>query len=221
MTSRRGCSAHRNGRSPAIDGLGTCLLALEKGGDGATARSTFKVGERRATLNPRGPPYEARVRHQWREHGTRQWEKAPACRICVSIEDGITTANGPCASTASSRHRCAPTNVFDEVGSAGGSPWALTRPHLHYRRTRVCWLRRGSGCGHAREGDMRRTASGAEWIRATPPTIHAGPCAYLDARCARFERDRTTPRSREAGTWATSRGTGHNLLRALDPRAHG
>ena len=62
----------------AIDGLGTCLLALEKGDDGRYRSDRLQVGDVRP-WNPEDPLRGARE-HQWGRR-PRRWGETPACRI--------------------------------------------------------------------------------------------------------------------------------------------
>ena len=101
----------------AIDGLGTCLLALEKGDDGRYRSDRLQVGDVRP-WNPEDPAlYEAHVSINGGDGLVDGDRRLRVGFRRVSIEDGVLTANGkPLHLNGVNRHevRADEGRVFDE-----------------------------------------------------------------------------------------------------------
>ena len=106
----------------AIDGLGTCLLALEKGDDGRYRSDRLQVGDVRP-WNPEDPAlYEARVSING-EMASSMGRDACASDLGASPSRAASwqPTGSPCASTASTATRCAPTRAAS-LTSLGRAP---------------------------------------------------------------------------------------------------
>ena len=204
----------------AIDGLGTCLLALEKGDDGRYRSDRLQVGDVRP-WNPDDPAlYEARVSINGGDGLVDGDRRLRVGFRCVSIEDGVLTANGkPLRLNGVNRHevRADEGRVFDEE-------WARADLALmksmginairtsHYPpHPRLLDLADEIGLWVMLEGDIETHGfeGAGEWID-NPSDDPRWSDAYLDRTMRAFERDKNHP-SIMSWSLGNESGTGANL----------
>ena len=204
----------------AIDGLGTCLLALEKGDDGRYRSDRLQVGDVRP-WNPEDPAlYEARVSINGGDGLVDGDRRLRVGFRCVSIEDGVLTANGkPLRLNGVNRHevRADEGRVFDEE-------WARADLALmksmginairtsHYPpHPRLLDLADEIGLWVMLEGDIETHGfeGAGEWID-NPSDDPRWSDAYLDRTMRAFERDKNHP-SIMSWSLGNESGTGANL----------
>ena len=204
----------------AIDGLGTCLLALEKGDDGRYRSDRLQVGDVRP-WNPDDPAlYEARVSINGGDGLVDGERRLRIGFRRVSIEDGVLTANGkPLRLNGVNRHevRADEGRVFDEE-------WARADLALmksmginairtsHYPpHPRLLDLADEIGLWVMLEGDIETHGfeGAGEWID-NPSDDPRWSDAYLDRTMRAFERDKNHP-SIMSWSLGNESGTGANL----------
>ena len=204
----------------AIDGLDTCLLALEKGDDGRYRSDRLQVGDVRP-WNPDDPAlYEARVSINGGDGLVDGDRRLRVGFRCVSIEDGVLTANGkPLRLNGVNRHevRADEGRVFDEE-------WARADLALmksmginairtsHYPpHPRLLDLADEIGLWVMLEGDIETHGfeGAGEWID-NPSDDPRWSDAYLDRTMRAFERDKNHP-SIMSWSLGNESGTGANL----------
>ena len=204
----------------AIDGLGTCLLALEKGDDGCYRSDRLQVGDVRP-WNPEDPAlYEARVSINGGDGLVDGERRLRIGFRRVSIEDGVLTANGkPLRLNGVNRHevRADEGRVFDEE-------WARADLALmksmginairtsHYPpHPRLLDLADEIGLWVMLEGDIETHGfeGAGEWID-NPSDDPRWSDAYLDRTMRAFERDKNHP-SIMSWSLGNESGTGANL----------
>ena len=204
----------------AIDGLGTCLLALEKGDDGRYRSDRLQVGDVRP-WNPEDPAlYEARVSINGGDGLVDGDRRLRIGFRRVSIEDGVLTANGkPLRLNGVNRHevRADEGRVFDEE-------WARADLALmksmginairtsHYPpHPRLLDLADEIGLWVMLEGDIETHGfeGAGEWID-NPSDDPRWSDAYLDRTMRAFERDKNHP-SIMSWSLGNESGTGANL----------
>ena len=204
----------------AIDGLGTCLLALEKGDDGRYRSDRLQVGDVRP-WNPEDPAlYEARVSINGGDGLVDGERRLRVGFRRVSIEDGVLTANGkPLRLNGVNRHevRADEGRVFDEE-------WARADLALmksmginairtsHYPpHPRLLDLADEIGLWAMLEGDIETHGfeGTGEWID-NPSDDPRWADAYLDRTMRAFERDKNHP-SIMSWSLGNESGTGANL----------
>ena len=204
----------------AIDGLGTCLLALEKGDDGRYRSDRLQVGDVRP-WNPEDPAlYEARVSINGGDGLVDGERRLRVGFRHVSIEDGVLTANGkPLRLNGVNRHevRAGEGRVFDEE-------WARADLALmksmginairtsHYPpHPRLLDLADEIGLWVMLEGDIETHGfeGAGEWID-NPSDDPRWADAYLDRTMRAFERDKNHP-SIMSWSLGNESGTGANL----------
>ena len=204
----------------AIDGLGTCLLALEKGDDGRYRSDRLQVGDVRP-WNPEDPAlYEARVSINGGDGLVDGERRLRVGFRRVSIEDGVLTANGkPLRLNGVNRHevRADEGRVFDEE-------WARADLALmksmgvnairtsHYPpHPRLLDLADEIGLWVMLEGDIETHGfeGVGEWID-NPSDDPRWSDAYLDRTMRAFERDKNHP-SIMSWSLGNESGTGANL----------
>ena len=203
-----------------IDGLGTCLLALEKGDDGRYRSDRLQVGDVRP-WNPDDPAlYEARVSIDGGDGLVDGDRRLRVGFRRVSIEDGVLTANGkPLRLNGVNRHevRADEGRVFDEE-------WARADLALmksmginairtsHYPpHPRLLDLADEIGLWVMLEGDIETHGfeGAGEWID-NPSDDPRWADAYLDRTMRAFERDKNHP-SIMSWSLGNESGTGANL----------
>ena len=204
----------------AIDGLGTYLLALEKGDDGRYRSDRLQVGDVRP-WNPEDPAlYEARVSINGGDGLVDGDRRLRIGFRRVSIEDGVLTANGkPLRLNGVNRHevRADEGRVFDEE-------WARADLALmksmginairtsHYPpHPRLLDLADEIGLWVMLEGDIETHGfeGAGEWID-NPSDDPRWADAYLDRTMRAFERDKNHP-SIMSWSLGNESGTGANL----------
>lgn len=204
----------------AIDGLGTYLLALEKGDDGRYRSDRLQVGDVRP-WNPEDPAlYEARVSINGGDGLVDGDRRLRIGFRRVSIEDGVLTANGkPLRLNGVNRHevRADEGRVFDEE-------WARADLALmksmginairtsHYPpHPRLLDLADEIGLWVMLEGDIETHGfeGVGEWID-NPSDDPRWADAYLDRTMRAFERDKNHP-SIMSWSLGNESGTGANL----------
>ena len=204
----------------AIDGLGTYLLALEKGDDGRYRSDRLQVGDVRP-WNPEDPAlYEARVSINGGDGLVDGDRRLRIGFRRVSIEDGVLTANGkPLRLNGVNRHevRADEGRVFDEE-------WARADLALmksmginairtsHYPpHPRLLDLADEIGLWVMLEGDIETHGfeGAGEWID-NPSDDPRWADAYLDRTMRAFERDKNHP-SIMSWSLGNESGTGPNL----------
>ena len=204
----------------AIDGLGTCLLALEKGDDGRYRSDRLQVGDVRP-WNPEDPAlYEAHVSINGGDGLVDGDRRLRVGFRHVSIEDGVLTANGkPLRLNGVNRHevRADEGRVFDEE-------WARADLALmksmginairtsHYPpHPRLLDLADEIGLWVMLEGDIETHGfeGAGEWID-NPSDDPRWSDAYLDRTMRAFERDKNHP-SIMSWSLGNESGTGVNL----------
>ena len=204
----------------AIDGLGTYLLALEKGDDGRYRSDRLQVGDVRP-WNPDDPAlYEARVSINGGDGLVDGDRRLRIGFRRVSIEDGVLTANGkPLHLNGVNRHevRADEGRVFDEE-------WARADLALmksmginairtsHYPpHPRLLDLADEIGLWVMLEGDIETHGfeGAGEWID-NPSDDPRWSDAYLDRTMRAFERDKNHP-SIMSWSLGNESGTGANL----------
>ena len=204
----------------AIDGLGTCLLTLEKGDDGRYRSDRLQVGDVRP-WNPEDPAlYEARVSINGGDGLVDGDRRLRIGFRRVSIEDGVLTANGkPLRLNGVNRHevRADEGRVFDEE-------WARADLALmksmginairtsHYPpHPRLLDLADEIGLWVMLEGDIETHGfeGAGEWID-NPSDDPRWSDAYLDRTMRAFERDKNHP-SIMSWSLGNESGTGANL----------
>ena len=204
----------------AIDGLGTCLLALEKGDDGRYRSDRLQVGDVRP-WNPDDPAlYEARVSINGGDGLVDGERRLRIGFRRVSIEGGVLTANGkPLRLNGVNRHevRADEGRVFDEE-------WARADLALmksmginairtsHYPpHPRLLDLADEIGLWVMLEGDIETHGfeGAGEWID-NPSDDPRWADAYLDRTMRAFERDKNHP-SIMSWSLGNESGTGANL----------
>ncbi len=204
----------------AIDGLGTCLLALEKGDDGRYRSDRLQVGDVRP-WNPEDPAlYEAHVSINGGDGLVDGERRLRIGFRRVSIEDGVLTANGkPLHLNGVNRHevRADEGRVFDEE-------WARADLALmksmginairtsHYPpHPRLLDLADEIGLWVMLEGDIETHGfeGAGEWID-NPSDDPRWSDAYLDRTMRAFERDKNHP-SIMSWSLGNESGTGANL----------
>ena len=204
----------------AIDGLGTCLLALEKGDDGRYRSDRLQVGDVRP-WNPEDPAlYEAHVSINGGDGLVDGDRRLRVGFRRVSIEDGVLTANGkPLHLNGVNRHevRADEGRVFDEE-------WARADLALmksmginairtsHYPpHPRLLDLADEIGLWVMLEGDIETHGfeGAGEWID-NPSDDPRWADAYLDRTMRAFERDKNHP-SIMSWSLGNESGTGANL----------
>ena len=204
----------------AIDGLGTYLLALEKGDDGRYRSDRLQVGDVRP-WNPEDPAlYEARVSINGGDGLVDGERRLRVGFRRVSIEDGVLIANGkPLRLNGVNRHevRADEGRVFDEE-------WARADLALmksmginairtsHYPpHPRLLDLADEIGLWVMLEGDIETHGfeGAGEWID-NPSDDPRWSDAYLDRTMRAFERDKNHP-SIMSWSLGNESGTGTNL----------
>ena len=204
----------------AIDGLGTCLLALEKGDDGRYRSDRLQVGDVRP-WNPEDPAlYEAHVSINGGDGLVDGDRRLRVGFRRVSIEYGVLTANGkPLHLNGVNRHevRADEGRVFDEE-------WARADLALmksmginairtsHYPpHPRLLDLADEIGLWVMLEGDIETHGfeGAGEWID-NPSDDPRWSDAYLDRTMRAFERDKNHP-SIMSWSLGNESGTGANL----------
>ena len=204
----------------AIDGLGTYLLALEKGDDGRYRSDRLQVGDVRP-WNPEDPAlYEAHVSINGGDGLVDGDRRLRVGFRRVSIEDGVLTANGkPLRLNGVNRHevRADEGRVFDEE-------WARADLALmksmginairtsHYPpHPRLLDLADEIGLWVMLEGDIETHGfeGAGEWID-NPSDDPRWSDAYLDRTMRAFERDKNHP-SIMSWSLGNESGTGANL----------
>ena len=204
----------------AIDGLGTCLLALEKGDDGCYRSDRLQVGDVRP-WNPEDPAlYEARVSINGGDGLVDGERRLRIGFRRVSIEDGVLTANGkPLRLNGVNRHevRADEGRVFDE--SWARADLALMKSMginairtSHYPpHPRLLDLADEIGLWVMLEGDIETHGfeGAGEWID-NPSDDPRWSDAYLDRTMRAFERDKNHP-SIMSWSLGNESGTGANL----------
>ena len=204
----------------AIDGLGTCLLTLEKGDDGRYRSDRLQVGDVRP-WNPEDPAlYEAHVSINGGDGLVDGDRRLRVGFRRVSIEDGVLTANGkPLHLNGVNRHevRADEGRVFDEE-------WARADLALmksmginairtsHYPpHPRLLDLADEIGLWVMLEGDIETHGfeGAGEWID-NPSDDPRWADAYLDRTMRAFERDKNHP-SIMSWSLGNESGTGANL----------
>ena len=204
----------------AIDGLGICLLTLEKGDDGRYRSDRLQVGDVRP-WNPEDPAlYEARVSINGGDGLVDGERRLRIGFRRVSIEDGVLTANGnPLRLNGVNRHevRADEGRVFDEE-------WARADLALmksmginairtsHYPpHPRLLDLADEIGLWVMLEGDIETHGfeGAGEWID-NPSDDPRWSDAYLDRTMRAFERDKNHP-SIMSWSLGNESGTGANL----------
>ena len=204
----------------AIDGLGTYLLALEKGDDGRYRSDRLQVGDVRP-WNPEDPAlYEARVSINGGDGLVDGERRLRVGFRRVSIEDGVLIANGkPLRLNGVNRHevRADEGRVFDEE-------WARADLALmksmginairtsHYPpHPRLLDLADEIGLWVMLEGDIETHGfeGAGEWID-NPSDDPRWSDAYLDRTMRAFERDKNHP-SIMSWSLGNESGTGANL----------
>ena len=204
----------------AIDGLGTCLLALEKGDDGRYRSDRLQVGDVRP-WNPEDPAlYEAHVSINGGDGLVDGDRRLRVGFRRVSIEDGVLTANGKSLRlNGVNRHevRADEGRVFDEE-------WARADLALmksmginairtsHYPpHPRLLDLADEIGLWVMLEGDIETHGfeGAGEWID-NPSDDPRWSDAYLDRTMRAFERDKNHP-SIMSWSLGNESGTGANL----------
>nr|WP_314569725.1 glycoside hydrolase family 2 TIM barrel-domain containing protein [uncultured Actinomyces sp.] len=204
----------------AIDGLGTYLLALEKGDDGRYRSDRLQVGDVRP-WNPEDPAlYEAHVSINGGDGLVDGDRRLRVGFRRVSIEDGVLTANGkPLRLNGVNRHevRADEGRVFDEE-------WARADLALmksmginairtsHYTpHPRLLDLADEIGLWVMLEGDIETHGfeGAGEWID-NPSDDPRWSDAYLDRTIRAFERDKNHP-SIMSWSLGNESGTGANL----------
>ena len=204
----------------AIDGLGTYLLALEKGDDGRYRSDRLQVGDVRP-WNPEDPAlYEAHVSINGGDGLVDGERRLRVGFRRVSIEDGVLTANGnPLRLNGVNRHevRADEGRVFDEE-------WARADLALmksmginairtsHYPpHPRLLDLADEIGLWVMLEGDIETHGfeGAGEWID-NPSDDPRWSDAYLDRTMRAFERDKNHP-SIMSWSLGNESGTGANL----------
>ena len=204
----------------AIDGLGTCLLALEKGDDGRYRSDRLQVGDVRP-WNPEDPAlYEARVSINGGDGLVDGERRLRIGFRRVSIEGGVLAANGkPLRLNGVNRHevRADEGRVFDE--SWARADLALMKSMginairtSHYPpHPRLLDLADEIGLWVMLEGDIETHGfeGTGEWID-NPSDDSRWADAYLDRTMRAFERDKNHP-SIMSWSLGNESGTGANL----------
>ena len=204
----------------AIDGLGTCLLALEKGDDGRYRSDRLQVGDVRP-WNPEDPAlYEARVSINGGDGLVDGERRLRIGFRRVSIEGGVLAANGkPLRLNGVNRHevRADEGRVFDE--SWARADLALMKSMginairtSHYPpHPRLLDLADEIGLWVMLEGDIETHGfeGTGEWID-NPSDDPRWADAYLDRTMRAFERDKNHP-SIMSWSLGNESGTGANL----------
>ena len=204
----------------AIDGLGTCLLALEKGDDGRYRSDRLQVGDVRP-WNPDAPAlYEARVSINGGDGLVDGERRLRIGFRRVSIEGGVLAANGkPLRLNGVNRHevRADEGRVFDE--SWARADLALMKSMginairtSHYPpHPRLLDLADEIGLWVMLEGDIETHGfeGAGEWID-NPSDDPRWSDAYLDRTMRAFERDKNHP-SIMSWSLGNESGTGANL----------
>ena len=204
----------------AIDGLGTYLLALEKGDDGRYRSDRLQVGDVRP-WNPEDPAlYEAHVSINGGDGLVDGDRRLRIGFRRVSIEDGILTANGkPLRLNGVNRHevRADEGRVFDE-GWARADLALMKSMGINAIRTshypphpRLLDLADEIGLWVMLEGDIETHGfeGAGEWIN-NPSDDPRWADAYLDRTMRAFERDKNHP-SIMSWSLGNESGTGANL----------
>lgn len=204
----------------AIDGLGTYLLALEKGDDGRYRSDRLQVGDVRP-WNPEDPAlYEAHVSINGGDGLVDGDRRLRIGFRRVSIKDGILTANGkPLRLNGVNRHevRADDGRVFDE-GWARADLALMKSMGINAIRTshypphpRLLDLADEIGLWVMLEGDIETHGfeGAGEWIN-NPSDDPRWADAYLDRTMRAFERDKNHP-SIMSWSLGNESGTGANL----------
>ena len=204
----------------AIDGLGTYLLALEKGDDGRYRSDRLQVGDVRP-WNPEDPAlYEAHVSINGGDGLVDGDRRLRIGFRRVSIKDGILTANGkPLRLNGVNRHevRADEGRVFDE-GWARADLALMKSMGINAIRTshypphpRLLDLADEIGLWVMLEGDIETHGfeGAGEWID-NPSDDPRWADAYLDRTMRAFERDKNHP-SIMSWSLGNESGTGANL----------
>ena len=204
----------------AIDGLGTCLLALEKGDDGRYRSDRLQVGDVRPWNSEDPALYEARVSINGGDGLVDGERRLRIGFRRVSIEGGVLTANGkPLRLNGVNRHevRADEGRVFDE--SWARADLALMKSMginairtSHYPpHPRLLDLADEIGLWVMLEGDIETHGfeGTGEWID-NPSDDPCWADAYLDRTMRAFERDKNHP-SIMSWSLGNESGTGANL----------
>ena len=204
----------------AIDGLGTYLLALEKGDDGRYRSDRLQVGDVRP-WNPEDPAlYEARVSINGGDGLVDGERRLRIGFRRVSIEGGVLAANGkPLRLNGVNRHevRADEGRVFDE-GWARADLALMKSMGINAIRTshypphpRLLDLADEIGLWVMLEGDIETHGfeGTGEWID-NPSDDPRWADAYLDRTMRAFERDKNHP-SIMSWSLGNESGTGANL----------
>ena len=204
----------------AIDGLGTYLLALEKGDDGRYRSDRLQVGDVRP-WNPEDPAlYEAHVSINGGDGLVDGDRRLRIGFRRVSIKDGILTANGkPLRLNGVNRHevRADEGRVFDE-GWVRADLALMKSMGINAIRTshypphpRLLDLADEIGLWVMLEGDIETHGfeGAGEWIN-NPSDDPRWADAYLDRTMRAFERDKNHP-SIMSWSLGNESGTGANL----------
>ena len=203
-----------------IDGLGSCLLALERGEDGLYRSGRLAVGHVRP-WSARDPAlYDARVCVGGRG-GLADAERALRLGFRrVSIEDGVLMANGaPLTLNGVNRHevRADEGRVFDEQWARADLALMKTmginaiRTSHYPPHPRLLDLADEIGLWVMLEGDIETHGfeGAGEWID-NPSDDPRWADAYLDRTMRAFERDKNHP-SIMSWSLGNESGTGANL----------
>ena len=203
-----------------IDGLGSCLLALERGEDGLYRSGRLAVGHVRP-WSARDPAlYDARVCVGGRG-GLADAERALRLGFRrVSIEDGVLMANGaPLTLNGVNRHevRADEGRVFDEQWARADLALMKTmginaiRTSHYPPHPRLLDLADEIGLWVMLEGDIETHGfeGEGEWVD-NPSSDPAWAPAYLDRTMRAFERDKNHP-SIMSWSLGNESGTGANL----------
>ena len=203
-----------------IDGLGSCLLALERGEDGLYRSGRLAVGHVRP-WSARDPAlYDARVCVGGRG-GLADAERALRLGFRrVSIEDGVLMANGaPLTLNGVNRHevRADEGRVFDEQWARADLALMKTmginaiRTSHYPPHPRLLDLADEIGLWVMLEGDIETHGfeGEGEWVD-NPSSDPAWAPAYLDRTMRAFERDKNHP-SIMSWSLGNESGTGPNL----------